>query len=486
MTLTRRSLLAAGGAAALLSHRSLRAAPSTTDLKQDVDIIRRALALHPGVYRYQSPNRLDGRLRQLDRDYSRESSLDQQFLVLSQFLAEIRCGHTHCNPYNQKKAVVAALFERNTRLPFEFDWIGGRMVVLADCSGRAALPRGTEILSINGESAAGLLRRLVAFSRADGGNDGKRIQQMAMRNTDRLETFDIFQGLIQPPKNGAFRIGYRTPAGTSGVMDMAALTPAQRSANRHTIETDGTSEPFWTWEMRDGVAILTMPSWVMYNSKWKWEAWLDDRLASLTGAKGLIIDLRDNEGGNECGNAIFARLTTKDMQFEGYRQLVRYRRTPKELDPYLDTWDDSFRTIGEQAADLGNGFYALGTEGSDLIAAKGPRLDLPVAALIGPTCSSATFSFARRARESKLVRLFGEQSGGNLRGINGNGYFFVRLPGSKLEFDIPIIGNFAVTPQPDRGVLPDVMVKQSIADIVNGTDSAMHLASDWVKSRVSG
>ncbi|WP_309601880.1 S41 family peptidase [Sphingomonas sp.] len=482
MTLTRRSLLAVGGAAALLPHRSLRAAASTGELRQDVDIVRRVLALHPGVYRYQSPKMLERRLRLLERDYARESGLDHQFLILSKFLAEIRCGHTHCNPYNQKRAVAAALFERNTRLPFEFDWIDGRMVVLANRSGQAALPRGTEIVSINGERASDLLRRLVAFSRADGGNDGKRIQQMAMRNTDRLETFDIFQGLIRPPQDGVFRIGYRTPAGTSGIVELAALTPAQRSANRHTIETNGTSEPFWTWEMRDGVAILTMPSWVMYNSKWKWEAWLDDRLASLTGAKGLIIDLRDNEGGNECGNAIFARLTTKDMQFEGYRQLVRYRRTPKELDPYLDTWDDSFRTIGEQAADLGNGFFALGTEGSDLIAAKGPRIDLPVAALIGPTCSSATFSFARRARESKLVRLFGEQSGGNLRGINGNGYFFVRLPGSNLEFDIPIIGNFAVTPQPDRGVLPDVMVRPTIRDIAAGRDRCMESAERWIRS----
>ena len=483
MNLTRRNLLAAGGAAALFPHRSLRAAASTGELTQDVDIVRRALALHPGVYRYQSPTMLDGRLHQLDRDYSRESSLDRQFLILSAFLADIRCGHTHCNPYNQKKKVVAALFERNTRLPFEFDWIDGRMVVLADRSGRALLPRGTEIRSINGHSAVGLLRRLVAFARADGGNDAKRVEQMAMRNSDRFETFDIFQGLVCPPEAGRFRIAYRTPTGTESVVKLAALTPAERLATRHTIETDGTSEPFWTWQMKDGIAILTMPSWVMYNSKWDWSKWLDERLASLAGANGLVIDLRENEGGDECGNAIFARLTDRDMKFAGYRQLVRYRRTPKDLDPYLDTWDDSFRTIGEKAIDQGNGFYDLGAEGSDLIKAKGPPLDLPVAALIGPTCSSATFSFARRARESKLVRLFGEPSGGNLRGINGNGYFFVRLPGSGLEFDIPIIGNFAIKPQPDRGVLPDVMVRPTVADIASGRDPCMADATAWIKSR---
>ncbi len=479
MTLTRRHMLALGSAALLTPATSLRAAPSTGELRQDIDIVRRVLALHPGLLRYQSPREVEARLKTLEHSYGSAATMQEQFLHLSAFMATIRCGHSQCNPYNQKKAVVAALFEQPTKLPFEFDWIDGRMIVLADRSERN-LPRGTEIRSINGEAAGHLLRRLLPYARADGSNDAKRVVQMAMRNTDRFETFDIYQGLIRPPENGVYRIRYRTPDGREGAAEVAALSAEARRATRHTLETDGTSAPFWTWEMKDGVAILTMPSWVMYNSSWKWESWLNDRLATLPGAKGLIVDLRDNEGGNECGNALLARLSDKDIGFKGYRQLVRYRRTPKDLDPVLDTWDDSFRTIGEKGTDVGNGFYELGIENSDTIPAVGPRLTLPVAALVGPICSSATFSFARRARESGLVRLFGEPSGGNLRGINGNGYFFVRLPGSGLEFDMPIIGNFAQTPQPDRGVLPDVMVRPGIADIAAGRDPCAAAATQWI------
>lgn len=481
--ITRRTLFALGGAGILAQHSYLRAAPSSGEYRQDIDIIRRALMLHPGLYRYQTPARAEARLRRLEADYVAAGSIEDRFLLLSAFMAGIRCGHSQCNPYNQRKAIVQALFERPTRVPFEFGWIDGKMVVLADRSGSDMLARGTEILSINGQAAGSVLKRLVAYARADGSNDAKRVAQMAMRNTDRFETFDIYQGLILPPRQGMFTLEYRTPAGHHREGELAALAPEARRATRHTIETDGTSAPFWTWEMKDGIAVLTMPSWVMYNSGWDWEGWLRDRLDSLTGAKGMVIDLRDNEGGNECGNAIFARLSGKDMQFEGYRQLVRYRRTPKDLDPYLDTWDDSFRLIGETATDAGNGFYELGKEASDTIAAVGPRINLPVAALIGPTCSSATFSFARRARESGLIRLFGEQSGGNLRGINGNGYFFVRLPASGLEFDVPVIGNFSITRQPDRGVWPDVMVKPGLADIAAGRDPCMASALAWIGSQ---
>jgi len=482
VTFTRRHMLAAASAAMLSTHQSLRAAPSLGERNADADIVRRVLALHPGVYRYQSPRELEARLGAFTRDYVAATSIEEQFLHLSAFMAMIRCGHSQCNPYNQKKAVVQALFERPARLPFEFDWIGGRMIVLSDRSGHG-LPAGTEIRAIDGEAAPHLLRRLVPYARADGGNDAKRVAQMAMRNIDRFETFDIYQGLIRAPRGGVFRIRYRTPNGRSGEGEFAALTPDQRRSTRHTLETDGTSEPFWTWQMRGGIAVVTMPSWVMYNSKWDWENWLKDRLDSLSGAKGLVIDLRENEGGNECGNFILARLSERDIRFHGYRQLVRYRRTPAALDPVLDTWDESFRTIGENARDLGNGFFELGIEDSDTIPVAAPRLTLPVAALVGPVCSSATFSFARRARESGLVRLFGEQSGGNLRGINGNGYFFVRLPGTGLEFDMPIIGNFAQTPQPDRGVLPDVAVKPTAADIAAGRDPCLTAAMQWIGSR---
>ncbi|WP_037503187.1 S41 family peptidase [Sphingomonas jaspsi] len=480
--LTRRQMIAASGAALIASHAAVRAAPGAGELADDIDIVRRSLALHPGLLRYQTQSQVDARLGRLARDYGAARSLDERFLLLSAFTATVRCGHTQCNPYNQKKAVVAQLFERPTRVPFEFDWIGRRMVVLADRSGTGRLVRGSEILSIDGVPASRMLDRLVAYARADGANDAKRVKQMAMLGTDRWETFDIFQGLMLPPTNGVFRLRYRTPTGAVRSGEFAALTEQQRRATRHTLETDGTTEPFWTWEMQEGIALLTMPSWVMYNSKWAWEPWLDERLDSLAGARGLIVDLRDNEGGNEVGNRIFARLAGRDLDFAGYRQLVRYRRTPKELDAFLDTWDDSFRTIGENARDAGNGFFELGKEQSDTIQAVGKPLPIKVAALVGPACSSATFSFARRAQESGLVKLFGEPTGGNLRGINGNGYFFVRLPGSGLEYDLPIVGNFPTTPQPDRGVLPDVAVRPTVADIAAGRDPVLAAARRWIGS----
>jgi hypothetical protein len=227
--------------------------------------------------------------------------------------------------------------------------------------------------------------------------------------------------------------------------------------------------------------VLTMDSWALYNSRWDWRAWLDERLASLPASGGLIIDIRNNEGGLDCGDAILARLADRDLSFTDYERRVRFRRTPEALNPYLETWDDSFRTLGENAEDMGGGFYRLPPqEGAGRIAARGPRIAARVAVLTSAVNSSATFAFAQKCRETGLARLFGGTTGGNRRGINGGSFFFVRLPESGIEFDLPLVGTFPVVPQPDAGIAPDVPVALTAADLAAGRDPVMAAATNWL------
>jgi C-terminal processing protease CtpA/Prc len=96
--------------------------------------------------------------------------------------------------------------------------------------------------------------------------------------------------------------------------------------------------------------------------------------------------------------------------------------------------------------------------------------------LVDAVCSSATFQFALAIKQNGMAALVGESTGGNRRGINGGAYFFIRLPATGLEVDLPIIGYFPPEPQPDAGVLPDVPVMPSVTDIARGRDPAMAAA----------
>ena len=439
----------------------------------DIVLVREILTtLHPGLYRYSSPAEIDAGLTRLERQWAAQPDLSSRYLNLSRFLAAIKCGHSYANFYNQSDAVKAQLFAGKTRLPFAFKWIGADMVVLQDQSGTASLPLGTVVKAINGVRARDILARLLPYARADGNNDDKRRALLSVTGADEFETFDIFYGLLYgAPKGGEHRIRIRTPGATR---DRSLITPAltleQRRAFIKKADNRGDT-PSWEWTIRDdGIAVLQMDSWGLFNSKWDWTSWLSDRLDSLQGAKGLIVDIRENEGGLDCGDLILSRLASTDIVIPATRQLVRYRKTPEHLDRYLDTWDKSFRNWGDNAVEFDDRFYRLKRGGDGVISAKAPRITVPVAVLTSAQNSSATFRFASLCKSSGLATLVGEATGGNQRGINGGSFFFARLPESGLEFDVPLIGYFPDRDMPDAGIEPDILVKTSAKTIAGTSD----------------
>jgi C-terminal processing protease CtpA/Prc len=93
--------------------------------------------------------------------------------------------------------------------------------------------------------------------------------------------------------------------------------------------------------------------------------------------------------------------------------------------------------------------------------------------LVDAANSSATFQFAQAVQQLGLGTLVGEPTGGNRRGINGGAFFFVQLPHSGIKMDLPLIATFPRTPQPDAGLLPDVIVPISAASIAAHADPVM-------------
>lgn len=448
-------------------------------IKGDIAILRRAYTLlHPGLHRYMTPAQADARFDQLERDFSVDQPLPQAYLTLSRFLGTVRCGHTHANFFNQSDDVADLLFKRRTALPFHFRWLGSQMVIEQNLSGDARLVPGTTVLEINGFATSRILQTLLPYARADGSNDDKRRALLEVRGYDRIETFDVFHPLLFPVSPGGIDLRVRTPTGATTNVTVAPHGPDERkAAMRVETETDG---PQWAWDMRGSAAVLTMPNWALYDSKWDWRGWLDTRMADLaaSGAKGLIVDVRGNEGGLDCGNEIIARLIDRDLALTGDERRVRYRQTPADLNPYLDTWDKSFRDWGSDATDIGGGFFKLKSETGDteIIAPKGPRFIGKVVVLTDAQNSSATFQFAQRIQDLKLGVLCGQPTGGNQRGINGGAFFFLRLPASGLEADLPLIGRFPREPKPDAGLTPGIRVDLTAEDIAAGRDRVMETA----------
>jgi len=466
-------------APAIRADRMLRAA----DLQADVAILRRTYeALHPGLYRYSTPDQVDEAFRALSREFDQDRTLAQAYVAFSVFAATVKCGHTYPNFFNQSKAVATAIFEA-PRVPFYFRWLGDRMIVTRSFAAEPRIRAGTEALAINGVAVADILARLMTVARADGHNDAKRMAYLQVDGTSRFEAFDIYWPLFFPSAAPLVTLRVRGPDGSREQTVSVGLVPyADRVASIEAASGTRAVKNASIWDYSDlgsRMGYLRMPSWVLYNTTWNWKAFLDETFHTLVtdGVTDLVIDLRGNEGGSDVGDVIISHLIAAPVPRQAVTRLVRYRKVPDDLLPYLDTWDPFFKNWGASAIDAADGFYRLRRDANDdvggVIAPAEPRFTGRVWVLVGATNSSATFEFAQTVRQNRLGTLVGQPTGGNQRGINGGAFFFLRLPRSGIELDVPLIGQFPAGDPPDAGLQPDVLVVPTVRDIALGRDAEL-------------
>ncbi|QIK77981.1 peptidase S41 [Sphingomonas piscis] len=481
------SATAALPAAALFPSEICALRPAQqTRVGKDLAIFRAAMAIHPGLYLHCSPREIAASQTRFEAAYSAAAEAEDiaaAYLALSRHLATIRCGHSYANFFNQNDADVKRLFERQTRLPFWFRWVGSRMIVTRDPSDMG-LPRGTEVLELNGRLAAAVLELLLPYTRGDGANDSKRRSLLSVEGREDYETFDVFQGLLLPPAGGFHDLLVRTPDGRKVRCRCAPISLADRRAMMTRISPES-GEPRWQWERRaDGVVVLTMPGWAMWNSNWDWRTWLEKRLDSLSDAKGLIVDIRENEGGDDCGDPILARLINRPLSGWPFDLRLRFDQMPSLLRENSSTWDQTFYTLGNGAHPLGNGYFRpVAAETISVIEPSAKRITCPVVVLTSPVNSSATFAFINAARATKRVTLVGETTGGNLRGVNGGAFLFVKLPFSGIEFDLPLKGYVARHAEKDGGIVPDVHLPVTVATLRDGVDKTLSRAVQHALAR---
>ena len=134
------------------------------------------------------------------------------------------------------------------------------------------------------------------------------------------------------------------------------------------------------------------------------------------------------------------------------------------------------------------GFYRLrkwdeDTTGARIVTPRGPRFSGRVWVLVGPVNSSATFQFALAVRRTRVGTLVGSTTGGNRRGINGSAFFFVGLPRTGLEVDLPLVAAMAPTAEPDAGVEPDVATRVTVADVARAVDVELNAILSRIRRR---
>jgi hypothetical protein len=456
---------------------------SAAALLADLEVAREAYTtLHPGLYRYNTPPQIEARFDQLATRFADGSNLREAYLAFSEVLAAIRCGHTYANFWNQSEDVQQQLFGGADKVPFTFRILGDRLIVTGSATDDTRVRPGTQILAIDGVATGDLIDQLLELVHADGSADHQRRFELQVTGVGDFEIFDVFQPLVHPPTAGRYRFSaIDSDSGEPFEFTAEGLTRERRKTlleERHG-PLASTPDELWRFELLDETtAYLKAGSFVTWKMELDWRGFLNDAFDILQerSVDHLILDVRGNSGGDdEVLVALFGHLLRQPISLPPIRELMLYETVSAHLVPFLDTWDRSFLDRTGTVRPTGDGFYTWKDASLEprTIPGSATAFSGELFLLVDPSNSSATFTLARILKDVGRATLVGQPTGGNRRGINGGQMFFLRLPNSGLEMDIPLIGYYPLELQPDGGVLPDVVVVPSIDEIAQGVDAVL-------------
>ncbi|MEM6644645.1 MAG: S41 family peptidase [Bacteroidota bacterium] len=473
---------AAPASSAIAPHVSSDAAFLTAEQQRaDLNVLRSALTqLHPGLYRYHTEASLDQAMGDLAGAWSTAETLGAAYLALSQFLATIKCGHTYANFWNQSDELQAELFAPARTLPFAFRLIDERMVVTWSVDEAAGLPVGTEVTAIDGRPVPELIETLTTYVKADGSNDGKRIDNLQVTGFGTFEAFDIYFPLRFPATDGQYTLRVQRPgAADAETVAVEAITRTERG-ERYSAqhgEAPTTYNDLWQFDLLgDGAAYLQIGTFVTWRLEMDWRAFLRDAFTQLREheVEHLVIDLRGNEGGdNDVNNMLMMALASQPLHLAPVEQRAQYDVMPEALRPHVTLWNEALLDVRNMVEDTGKGYFRLrgGSEAGRTLRANPDAYAGSVYLLVGASNSSATFALTTALQDAGVATVIGQETGGNKRGINGGQYVNLHLPHAGIEVDIPLIAYFPVGAMPaDEGVMPDVMVEQQVSDVIEVHD----------------
>lgn len=464
-------------------------------LLTDFELIKTmVLEVHPGTYRYNSEAQIAKALEELQKKLSMPLTYGEAYLAMSKLTAQIKCDHTKPGFNNQGKIINSVIHYQKDKVPFTFKWVNDKMIVVYDASENKQLARGSEIVKINGIACSQILKDMSDYIAADGATDGNRRYKMEVNGYDfRYNAFDIFFPLIYPLQEELLTlevIAYgQTKAQTIAVKPLTRDERSKILAERYP-EFPKTRDDLWDFKLLENkVGLLTLNSFGLFGWKSmtidykKYLADVFDKLAKEN-IGHLIIDIRKNTGGaDEMAIELSSYLTASSYQIPREGR-TRYLSFPESLKPYVQTWGDKpwYFELSPEQPDPVNGYYSFPEEEQQKKNYKNRKAYKgKVYLLTSAANTSLAFYTAYRFKEQKLGPLIGQETGGNLNDINGGQILFLRLPGSQIEIDFPVMGGFMLKEQPNTGVRPDYQTAYTQEDIYHSRDLELATALTLIR-----
>jgi carboxyl-terminal processing protease len=327
----------------------------------------------------------------------------------------------------------------------------------------AHIPVGSEIIAVNGVPTSQYLAREVY----------PYIGAPARRFREELAMVGWYVngvGLLWGQAGTRVAVTVRTPAGEERSVSLIRDGGTRRAEWAREFPSGAPFSFRWLGDKVAYVALNTFSAWASEADRF------DSVAPQLEQASGLVLDVRQNGGGNNSvGRQIIARYLTSDT-------LLGSRWRARINNGAFRAWG---RYLGQEWARdywpyyTGDAWYDAPPEPVAPDTAF-PKLTVPIVLLIGRNTGSAAEDFVIWLDGAKNVTLVGEPTTGST--------------GQTIEIDLPGGGTARILAKHDTyadgrefvgiGIQPDVLVERTVDDVVHDRDAVLARALEVLRGHV--
>lgn len=466
---------------------------SSVHLQEDALLLKKVmLDVHPGIYRYNTEDEFEAHFQSFYQKLNRDMSEAEFMKHLAQFTEKIRCGHTYVNPWNMRAEIRERLFGGNIYFPFGFEIHHGKLYVTRNASNNFDIKPGAEILSINGTASSAILDSLYTVAKIDGNNFQAKDKVLELTSFGERDHnfFDFYFPLFFPMQAEVFTVEVRNyGSGQVIAHTQPALSRSERleiMTSRYGVQLKG--KETWSLEIQEDIAILKLGTFATWNFRGFDTAQFFDSTFTIinqSGVENLVIDIRGNRGGlSEPRDLLLSYLTSKEIPCtQVAKQLIVTTRADSSYREYVDTWEEiMFAGIPEGYYQPYDDRYVELLEGGCTPIQPHPNaFKGAIFALGNQSNVSATFTLLNVLQRENLGTYVGLPSGGNSQGINGGSYFFLYMPNSQFEVDIPLKFSSYGKDVADGALMPDELISISQQDVAAGNDAYLQKINELTR-----
>jgi len=459
---------------------------SPKELQEDYSIFRKALeTTYPSLYRFTDSLIMTKYLDDNAKLLNQPESEKEFYKLIATTCARINDEHLIPRPSN---AYYLSLKNTHHYFPFSLKIINRRFYVLKTAQPNSAIPAGSEIISINGRSVEEILNILLPTIPSDGYVQTFNIRHLEDYSmTEEENLFDLNYPIFIEDTD-SYRIEFIDVTDRSKKKITTVTGLDYKSYKNFFYSRTKLVAPLEFKYLKKNVAYLRISSFLKWHrTRFKQDFYtLYNSVFKELNSKhtpNLILDLRNNEGGDGTGEKLLTYLLTKpykhfesaELKFVGYPPVVDYLEDRKDV-----FFADSlvYRT--------NTGMYGLKKTYMPLLGEQQPdsnnyKRNLYV--LINGASGSMASVVSSFLKGNGRGVFIGEESGGAMEGVTARYGATLVLPNSKIRVSIGLLKTTnAVAFAKGRGVYPDYDVTPEIDDILKGNDTELNFALSLILS----